>query len=226
MAVSKIVLLIDARISAIPVVDCDEPLMDLRDAAELHLDDRQADPDRAYAKVRLGTLTRLRTAQRALPTGYRLVVVEGYRPPQLQRRYFNEYVALLAKRHPEWSEERLTEAASEYISPPEVAPHSTGGAVDITLRGPDGHLCWMGTEVNTSPADSDGACYTDATNISSGSRANRDILSQALITAGFVNYPTEWWHWSIGDRYWAFCTGAAIAYYGPLPEVPNTRSFH
>jgi hypothetical protein len=21
---------------------------------------------------------------------------------------------------------------------------------------------------------------------------------------GFVNYPTEWWHFSYGDRYWAY----------------------
>ena len=29
-------------------------------------------------------------------------------------------------------------------------------------------------------------------------------MSRALSTAGFVNYPTEYWHWSYGDRYWAF----------------------
>ena len=29
-----------------------------------------------------------------------------------------------------------------------------------------------------------------------------------LSAAGLVNYPTEWWHWSYGDRYWALATGA------------------
>jgi D-alanyl-D-alanine dipeptidase len=33
--------------------------------------------------------------------------------------------------------------------------------------------------------------------------------------AGFVNYPTEWWHWSYGDRYWTFVVGAPQARYGP-----------
>ncbi len=32
--------------------------------------------------------------------------------------------------------------------------------------------------------------------------------------AGFVNYPTEWWHWSYGDRYWALLTGSPHAVYG------------
>jgi len=33
--------------------------------------------------------------------------------------------------------------------------------------------------------------------------------------AGFVNYPTEWWHWSYGDRDWTFVVGAPQARYGP-----------
>jgi len=45
--------------------------------------------------------------------------------------------------------------------------------------------------------------------------ANRKTLTAALTNAGLVNYPTEWWHWSYGDRYWAFVTGAPHALYGP-----------
>ena len=38
----------------------------------------------------------------------------------------------------------------------------------------------------------------------------------SLRGAGLVNYPTEWWHWSYGDRYWALMTGARAALYGPV----------
>ena len=24
-----------------------------------------------------------------------------------------------------------------------------------------------------------------------------------MTSAGFVNFPAEWWHWSYGDREWA-----------------------
>ncbi len=41
-----------------------------------------------------------------------------------------------------------------------------------------------------------------------------------LTAAGLVNYPTEWWHWSFGDRYWALATGKAAALYGPK-EIPK-----
>jgi D-alanyl-D-alanine dipeptidase len=45
------------------------------------------------------------------------------------------------------------------------------------------------------------------------------VLGAALTAAGLVNYPTEWWHWSFGDRYWALATGAGAALYGPHPGL-------
>ena len=45
-------------------------------------------------------------------------------------------------------------------------------------------------------------------------RAHRELLARVLGGAGLVNYPTEWWHWSYGDRYWALMTGAPAALYG------------
>jgi hypothetical protein len=40
-----------------------------------------------------------------------------------------------------------------------------------------------------------------------------------------VNYPTEWWHWSFGERYWAFVTGAGRTRYAPVRlELPVRRS--
>ena len=66
-----------------------------------------------------------------------------------------------------------------------------------------------------SPEESDGACYTAATTISAEAAAHRAVLGAAMTAAGFINYPTEWWHWSYGDRYWALRTGAPAALYGP-----------
>lgn len=72
----------------------------------------------------------------------------------------------------------------------------------------------MGTRVNASPEASDNGCFTAASNISRTARANRAILTRALGAAGLVNYPTEWWHWSFGDRYWAWHTAHPTAIYG------------
>ena len=165
-------------------------------------------------------LDRLVEAQSLLPDGLRLLFVEGYRPPSLQREYFEEYAAEQRALHPDWPADRIRTAASRYVSPPEIAPHSAGAAVDLTLVDSDGRELDFGTRVNADPEESAGACYTGADGIRAEARAHRETLGSALTAAGLVNYPTsggttEWWHWSYGDRYWALTTGAPAALYGP-----------
>lgn len=207
----------DPAVAAVPVRECGEQLVDVSLGGTLLVDARkQQDSAGDHRYLRSGVLARLLTAQECLPDGLRLLFVEGYRRPSLQRHYFDEYAALLRVDHPGWSVERLRSAASRYVSPPEIAPHSAGAAVDVTLADANGRELDMGTAMNASPEQSAGACYTAAGNIDDTARTHRGILGAALGEAGFVNYPTEWWHWSHGDRYWALATGAAAACYGPV----------
>ncbi|MEV4623571.1 M15 family metallopeptidase [Asanoa sp. NPDC049573] len=210
------ILLSDPRISAIPLGEVGEPLVDLRTVAELRVDDRLADPRGAYAHLREDAVRRLLAAQRSLPDGLRLLVVEAYRPLSLQQRYFSGYQDELRSRYPQWDPSRLHVEASKYVSPPSVAPHSTGGTVDLTLVDASGREVDMGTAVNDSPVASGNACFTAAAQIAPAARHSRYVLGAALRAAGFVNYPTEWWHWSYGDRYWALQTRAAQTRYGPV----------
>ncbi|GAA0400155.1 D-alanyl-D-alanine dipeptidase [Acrocarpospora corrugata] len=211
-------LISDPLVAAVPVEECGEGLSDVR--GRLRVDDRLADPDGAYALLREGLVARLEAAERSLPAGYHLVVVEGYRPAALQRAYFTAYLNDLETKFPEMSADELFVAASRYVSPIEVAPHTAGAAVDLTLCDDSGVEYDMGTQVNANPEESAGACYTAAPGISADARQNRKILSAALEAAGLVNYPTEWWHWSYGDRYWAMTRRAPAALYGPV-ESPR-----
>lgn len=215
---TDIILLSDPRVAAVSVEECGEPLADVRDTDGLFMDVRKADDTGAYAHLRTGVVRRLLAAQRELPGGIRLLVVEGFRPPALQRRYFDQYASTMRAAHPDAPETRIRELTSAYISPPEVAPHVSGGAVDLTLCTDDGVELPLGTEVNATPEESAGACRTAAANIDAEARAHREVMGRALTAAGFVNYPTEWWHWSYGDRYWALPTGGP-ARYGPT-ELP------
>ncbi|GGV31621.1 D-alanyl-D-alanine dipeptidase [Streptomyces spectabilis] len=225
---SEIILMSDPRVAAIPVTECGEQLVNVRTDGGLRVDDRQRDPDDgfahlrpadAFAQLRAGVLERLLKAQSLLPPEVRLLFVEGYRPLALQRAYFEEYTDELRALHPDWPAERLHAAASRYVSPPEISPHSAGAAVDLTLADADGRELDLGTRMNADPEESEGACYTDALNISARARAHRELLGSVLTAAGLVNYPTEWWHWSYGDRYWALLTGADAARYGPTEHT-------
>ncbi|MBG6102399.1 M15 family metallopeptidase [Micromonospora vinacea] len=217
------ILLSDPRVAAVPSADDGEEFVDLRELPELRLDGRAADPAGAYARLRAGVVDRLLAAQRALPGGLRLLVVEGYRPYQAQLAIFTGYRDELRRRHPDWSPQRLHRETTKFVSPVEVAPHSTGGAVDLTLCTDDGVELDLGTAIDATPEDSADACFTDAPAIVGTARRHRQIMVDALGGAGMVNYPTEWWHWSYGDRYWALITGAPRTRYGPV-DLTAARS--
>ncbi len=158
---------------------------------------------------------RLVAAKAGLPAGVRICWVEGHRDPRLQERYFNAYRERLEKLDRNLSNEDSYLLASRYVSPPTIAPHVSGAAIDLTLCDEEGNELDMGSAVNATPEDSNAACYFDAA-VGVEARSNRAALSTALEEVGLVNYPTEWWHWSYGDRYWAMATGASAAIYGPI----------
>jgi D-alanyl-D-alanine dipeptidase len=216
VATEEPVLLSDARVAEIAWADDGERLVDLRDVVGLRLDRRLADPRGAFAHLRRGVVRRLLAAQDALPKGLELLVVEGYRPPVLQRRYFDDYAAELGLAHPDWEQSQRHVEASKFVSPPEVAPHGTGGAVDLTLCTTSGVELDLGTPVNASPEASHGACYTASADITARAGDFRRVLGDALGGAGLVNYPTEWWHWSYGERYWALVRCLPVTRYAPV----------
>ncbi|MYT82412.1 D-alanyl-D-alanine dipeptidase [Streptomyces sp. MnatMP-M77] len=215
MTTSSMILMSDPRVAAIPVRECGEPLVDVRSGpVPLLVDARRSDPD-GSPHLRERVREQLVAAQAQLPDGLRLLVVEGYRPLSLQTEYFERYAQSLRTGHPQWTAREVRDAASRYVSPPEIAPHSAGAAVDLTLVDAGGRELDMGTAINANPEDSDGACFTAATNISRTARANRAILTTAVHTAGLQVYSFEWWHFSLGDRYWALIQGQPAALYGP-----------
>lgn len=116
---SEIVLMSDPQVAAIAVQECGERLVDVRHTSSLLVDARRQDPTDAFAYLREGVLERLLDAQKRLPSGTQLLFVEGYRPPALQRQYFNKYADHLRAVRPEWSSSRIRSMASRYVSPPE-----------------------------------------------------------------------------------------------------------
>lgn len=208
-----LILLSDPRVLRVPVADCGEPLVEMGPVSRLRLDSRERDADGAYGRVRAGVLERSATAAALLPDGVELLVIEGHRTIAEQARRFSRYEQCLRGRGVT-DALQLRERASEFVAPVEVAPHCAGAAVDVTLADASGELD-MGGPVNGHRVGCEHTCRMDA-DVSVDARANRDLLAEVMTAAGFQNYPTEWWHWSFGDRYWAAITGAKIAIYGPI----------
>ncbi|WP_426245122.1 M15 family metallopeptidase [Nocardioides sp. LHG3406-4] len=199
------ILLSDPRVSAVPVHDTGEPLVAL-----------DASFGKARALVRAGLADRLAGAQDLLPPGVRLHVVEGHRSVEAQRAIIARYSAQVCAARPGISADELHRLTSRYVAPVEVAPHVAGAAVDLTLVDVCGDELDLGTAIDATPEESDGACYFAADGIGADAAAHRRLLAAVLTPFGLVNYPTEWWHWSYGDRYWALRTGAPAALYAPV----------
>ncbi|MET7290288.1 M15 family metallopeptidase [Streptomyces sp. NPDC005573] len=209
------ILLSDPQVMDVPVRDCGEPLAEVASFRGIALDPRERDEAGAYGRARTGVLVRLRSAAGTLPDGIGFLVVEGHRSSDEQARRFARYEDGL-RRSGVTGPVELRRRAASFVSPVEVAPHCAGAALDLTLVGADGVELDMGGAVNGHRTGDERFCPLDAPGLSERARHHRGLLARAMSGAGFVNYPTEWWHWSYGDRYWALVTGASCAVYGPV----------
>lgn len=172
-----IVPLSDPRLARIPVRDTGETLVDVAASAPLRVAGRTF--------LRSGLVDRLVAAQSLLPRKVRLLIVAGYRPPAMPCQYLTCAVE---------------QAELVCTTPPETAPHPTGGAVDLTLVDGDDTVLLPECCVGPIPPAPD---------------ETTQLLTSALAAVGFVNHPARWWHWSYGDRFWACATQAPHARYGP-----------
>jgi D-alanyl-D-alanine dipeptidase len=120
----------DSRVAVVPVVECGERLVDVRHDGAVSIDTRREDPAGAFAHLRAGVFSRLRDAQTTLPSGLRLLFVEGYRPPALQRSYFEEYADELRAANPEWHDDDVFVAASRFSAVHRTAQRWRSGRSD------------------------------------------------------------------------------------------------
>lgn len=215
-----LILIGDDRVKKIQVRESEEPIVDLRtEFSQLKFDLQRLHVQKQSKSISFGRKTvgqKLIQAQNLLPSGIKLLIKECHRPLWVQKIFWDEYFTFLKNKFPDWTEAQVYDECSKLNAPLDVAPHTTGGAVDLTLMDDDGQWLDLGTEFNASPLETKQATYTSAENINAMAKKNRQILVAAMTSAGFVNYPTEWWHWSYGDKYWALIKNQPHAIYASV----------
>lgn len=96
----------------------------------------------------------------------------------------------------------LYEEAHRFVAVPTVAGHPTGGAIDIILID---KKTGKSLDFGSKQYDySSKACYVSWPNISQEAKENRLLLRKCLLEVGFAPFDGEWWHFSYGDREWAY----------------------
>jgi D-alanyl-D-alanine dipeptidase len=216
-----------SELNKIEIVECGEPLVSLAEhCPELLLTD---EPDRMgnprLFLVRATVARMLNEAQALLPEGHRLKIWSAYRTLEYQRFIYNEVYQHLKGEHPEWPENILRRETNRFVHPPAAKTppgHCTGGAIDLTIVGPDGKELDMTSPYSAEIPERRLTAATYDPKISKEARRNRRLLLEVMEEVGFTNYAGEWWHFSYGDSGWTWRSGRKQAIYGlaePTEEI-------
>ena len=154
-------------------------------------------------RIRKEVLKRLNKADKLLKEvnpNYQLMVVYGYRSMEKQVKYFNEEIEKYKNKFNNKLD--LYEFVHEKIAVPEVSGHPTGGAVDIVINNmKTNEIIDFGTKVHDF---NNYKSYINYPNIKEYAFNNRMLLRKVMMKIGFAPYDGEWWHFSYGDKEWAY----------------------
>ena len=145
---------------------------------------------------------------------YSLWVVYGYRSSEIQRKYFNDEFKKIKKNNKNSGIKELIELTHKRVAVPGVAGHPTGGSVDLTIFSIKTKKSLdMGGEI----ADFfDERLATFSSGLTLNQRNNRKILCDVMKDTGFCPFYEEWWHFSYGDREWAWFYDKKRAIYNQI----------
>lgn len=128
--------------------------------------------------------------------GYRLLIWDSYRPQKAVDdfvRWINDENDAGDKSfYPEIEKSQLLEG--QYIMA--KSGHTRGSTVDLTLIKKDGSFVDMGGTFDLFSEIS----HPDYENITEEQKANRKILHDAMIKAGFKGLDSEWWHFTLENE--------------------------
>lgn len=130
-----------------------------------------------------------------------LYIFYGYRTPAIQQKYFDSSLKIAKTENIGLSDGEYLEIAHSMSAHIKSAGHTVGGAVDLTI--------WDRTankelDMGSDPIKFGDAAYTNYPGLTEEQKNNRNFLSRLMIKQGFAPFLGEWWHFSYGDKEWAF----------------------
>ena len=222
----------------VPILECGEPLvpipLELFAVESPHPYEKLGAPygERSPYHLRQSVLSSLLQAQAQLQLhrpSWRIQIFDAYRPVAVQQfmvDYTFEQVVQAqgltptelsqAQRQAIWEQVYQIWAVPSFEDscPP---PHSTGGAVDVTLVDSTGEAVNMGSQIDElSPASHPNYFANSTDRVEQEYHAHRQLLWDVMRFAGFQRHPGEWWHFCLGDQMWAYSStqGGVAARYG------------
>ncbi|MDY6784414.1 MAG: M15 family metallopeptidase [Cyanobacteriota bacterium] len=230
----------------IPIVECGEPLVPIppdrfafvtpHPYVKAGADYKGQSPYFLRQRVLEALIQAQDNLQRLHPQ-WQIQIFDAYRPVEVQQHMVDYTFAevlrdrgltpdtLSSQREAEIREQVYEIWAVPSFDPAEPPPHSTGGAVDVTLADGSGNPVEMGSDIDELSPRSHPDYYANSTQTPDRQyNAHRQLLKTVMVEAGFCRHPREWWHFCLGDRMWAWLSETPNARYGRW-ETPARSQF-
>lgn len=203
--------IVSSEIIQKPIVENKQELVDLKIVNHPRIrplasfDEKYQNSYLEFSKVRQGLYEKLLKMLDNIPDYVGIAYFEGYRPLYKQKQYFEDKFNEILQSFPDKKEAYVE--TCKLVSPiiDNIPVHCTGAAIDMTLfkiNKSKAELLDMGKfDVIFGPNDQQ---ETFSPNTTDKQRKNRLLLLSATAKAELVNYGYEWWHFSYGDRAWAY----------------------
>lgn len=209
----------------IPIEECNEPLIDLSRfnfvLDPVYFQEGIGSSPACFLRERV--VEKLQRVQDN-PHGYKLKIWDPWRSRETQAKLYSYYRNRLAIEHPQWDGSQLDKEIAVFVAAPSldiIPPHTTGGAVDLTVVDQNGSELDMGTCFDYFGPEA-ASLYFEEQGRDLRIRENRRLLREAMSAEDFRFDEFEWWHFDFGNQVWAAAKGDGFAVYGEVSEPPES----
>ncbi len=205
----------------IPIQECSEPLVLLNNFYFIlepvyYLKDLSNSPN---VFLRKSVVEKLLEIQNQIQP-FKLKIWDGWRSRDIQNHIYQEFWQDIEKQHPEWDKVQIEQEVSKFVTLAtcceRIPPHTTGGAVDLTLVDKEGNELDMGTPFDHFGPESAAFYYEENNTLNKQVTINRKLLRDSMASSHFCIDLNEWWHFDYGNQMWAINTHQDYAIYGEI----------
>lgn len=199
------------------VKECYEPLVDIVAHPKIMYNESTIERP---VMLRRSVADRLYKVADKLPEDKYIKIYSAFRSRVKLDELWKEGVAKIENENPNMQRGEILSLAKFKLTPPNtnMGGHDTGAAIDMALCDKDGHDLDYGTRYHENSQAKSTVVLT------AEQKQNRKFLRKLMRSYGFVQQPSQWWHYSYGDRYWAVYRGKrhAAFYDSAEKEYENT----
>lgn len=196
-------------VGMIHVEECYEPLVEIPNHNKIIFNRETVE---SPVLLRKNVAERLCKVANKLPDDIYIKIYSAYRSRIKLYNIWKEEVEKMEKENPSLHRaELLSTVKFKAVNPnTNLGGHDTGAAIDLSLCDRNGVDLDFGIKYHQS---NNASKYDNA--LTKEQKDNLKYLSRIMKSQGFVQYPSQWWHYSYGDRYWAAYKGRRFgAIYG------------